>query len=85
VFDLAQDDELQLTYKVIQRLNLLLGEVALLKAQVDSGTYGKPERYSVTFDLIYGATNRVNFGAQWKENRQYLDRLASIYLDSFPT
>jgi hypothetical protein len=60
---------------VIQGLKLLLGEVELVKAQVMSEKYGKPERYGSILTLIDQATNKVNFGAQWQDNRQYLDGL----------
>jgi hypothetical protein len=75
VFGITVNDDLRQTDEVIQGLKLLLSEVALVKAQVNSEKYGKPERYGSTLALIDQATNKVNFAAQWQHNRTYLEGL----------
>jgi len=75
VFGITENDDLRQTDEVIQGLKLLLSELELVKAQVVSEKYGKPERYGSILTLIEQATNKVNFGAQWEINKTYLDGL----------
>jgi hypothetical protein len=75
VFGITVNDDFRQTDEVIQGLKLLLSEVELVKAQVDSGKYGNPARYGSILAHINQATNKVNFGVQWEKNRQHLDGL----------